>query len=364
MAIKKVADGTYTVSFGKRHPETRVPITLRRKGIKTKTDAQRTYNELVIEVDLKIKRQKIPTWSKLVDEYLKNIAVGELTNGTIYGREKLLNAHTIHLWGDRFVDAITKGDIHAALHGQMGKYSESHRKNFLKCVRGVFHFAVDRGYINRDPTPLLKFKVSEKIRAVLNEEEIKFLLRRAQEISWDWYPHYAVAIYTGMRNGEMYALTWDKVDFDERKIKVDCSWSSKNGLKSTKSGHDRVLEIPEPLLPVLRELKLNAGGDGYVLPRLADWDRGDQAKVLRGFLKMNGLTQIRFHDLRASWATLLLGKGAIPSKVMSMGGWKDMDTMMIYMRKAGIDIRGATSCLDGMNTHGVKSAEVVNLRPL
>lgn len=33
-------------------------------------------------------------------------------------------------------------------------------------------------------------------------------------------------------------------------------------------------------------------------------------------------------------------------KVMAMGGWKDMMTMMIYMRKAGIDTRGATKCLD------------------
>lgn len=34
-----------------------------------------------------------------------------------------------------------------------------------------------------------------------------------------------------------------------------------------------------------------------------------------------------------------------------MTGWKDMDTMMIYMRKAGIDIKNATSVLDDMKTH-------------
>jgi len=47
--------------------------------------------------------------------------------------------------------------------------------------------------------------------------------------------------------------------------------------------------------------------------------------------------------------------------VMAMGGWKDMDTMMIYMRKAGIDIKNATSCLDDMQTHGVPIAKVVEL---
>jgi hypothetical protein len=29
-----------------------------------------------------------------------------------------------------------------------------------------------------------------------------------------------------------------------------------------------------------------------------------------------------------------------------MGGWKDMDTMMIYARKAGVNIKGASACLN------------------
>lgn len=41
----------------------------------------------------------------------------------------------------------------------------------------------------------------------------------------------------------------------------------------------------------------------------------------------------------------MLGKGIQPAKVMIMGGWNDIKTMMIYMRKAGIDIRGITDCL-------------------
>jgi integrase len=67
------------------------------------------------------------------------------------------------------------------------------------------YFAVERGYINRNPTPLLKFKISEKIKNVLTEEQFFILLRKAQELNWEWYPIYAMAIYTGMRNGELYA---------------------------------------------------------------------------------------------------------------------------------------------------------------
>ena len=73
---------------------------------------------------------------------------------------------------------------------------------------------------------------------------------------------------------------------------------------------------------------------------------------------------MRFHDLRASWATLLLSKGVAPSKVMSQGGWKNMDTMMLYMRKAGIDIKNSTNVLDDMQTHGISDAKVFELRSL
>ena len=161
----------------------------------------------------------------------------------------------------------------------------------------------------------------------------------------EWYPHWVMALYTGMRNGELYSLTWDKVNLDQRKILVDSSWNNTDGFKSTKSGDDRMVEIAPPLLPVMAELKLKYSDSHFVLPRIQKWDKGEQARELRLFLMGLGLPRIRFHDLRASWATVMLGKGVEPIKVMIMGGWKDMKTMMVYMRKAGVQIQGITDNL-------------------
>ena len=58
------------------------------------------------------------------------------------------------------------------------------------------------------------------------------------------------------------------------------------------------------------------------------------------FLMGLALPRIRFHDLRATWATLILGLGIPPIKVLVMGGWKDLKTMQFYIRKAGVDISG------------------------
>lgn len=353
MGIKKdLKTGLYIVKYSKRHPITKKPIDLKRINVKSMAEAKRIEAELIILVNDKIKQRIVPKWGQFLDEYINNIKLTGITNKTVYNRDKTLRHHTLEAWQNKYIDEITSEQIHRLLNERLGKHSEAHRKFFIKCIRSIFKVAIEKNLVDKDPTPMLKFKINDKIKSVLNEEQIIILLRKSQELDWMWYPHYATALYTGMRNGELYALTWDKVNLDKRQILVNESWSSKDGYKSTKSGDDRIIEIPAPLLPTLRELKLQSAGNDFVLPRLNKWDKGEQARELRFLLQSIGLPQVRFHDLRASWATLLLSKGVAPSKVMAMGGWKDMDTMMIYMRKAGIDIKDSTSVLDSMQTHG------------
>lgn len=356
--------GTYSVSYSKRHPITRQPVDLKRKNIKSMAEAKRVHADLIILVNEKIKRKVTPTWAQTLEDYFKYLETEDVTNTTRYNREKFLRYHTLPAWGEKFVDEITTEDVHKLLNDRLKDNTESYRKFFIKCVRWVFNYVLDRQLINRNPTPMLKFKIKSKIKAGLNEDQILFLLRKAQEQSWPWYPHYSVAIFTGLRNGELYALKWPSVNLEKRQILVNCSWSQKDGFKSTKSGNDRVVEIPNTLMPLLRELKLKSAESDFVLPRLNRWDRGEQAYDLRLFLRAIGLHEVRFHDLRASWATLLLNKGVAPSVVMAQGGWANLATMMEYMRKAGINIKDSTSVLDGLRTHGIEDAKVVELRQM
>jgi integrase len=154
-----------------------------------------------------------------------------------------------------------------------------------------------------------------------------------------------LAIYTGLRNGELYALKWDRIDLENNLIKVDRSWNNKDGFKSTKSGHDRLVDIAPELRTFLLDLKLKTTHTSFVLPRIGRWDKGEQARELQMFLIALGLPVIRFHDLRATWCTLMLSRGVEPAKVMAMAGWKEFATMDRYIREAGIDIKGACSVL-------------------
>lgn len=182
-------------------------------------------------------------------------------------------------------------------------------------------------------------------KTVLTKDQVFKLLTFTKEINHEWYPIYAMALYTGLRNGELYALTWDKVDLDNRKALIDSAWNSKDGFKDTKSGDDRVIELAPELVYILKELKLKSADTAFVLPTIDTWDKGEQARELRRVLEGLGLPRVRFHDLRASWATMMLSNGIEPIKVMSMGGWKDLKTMQFYIRKAGVDIKGISDKL-------------------
>lgn len=358
MAIKNDSKnpGTFVVSYAKRHPITRQPISLTRKGFKTKAEANRAFQEMVIAVEDRIRKKLVPTWSVVLTQYVEASLNRGLMRKTVENTRVCLEAHTLGAWGERLIDTITTSDVRILLQEKVGERAPSHQRYILKAIRAVFNEAVESGHIVSNPTPQLKFKVGDKIQRVLTEEQARTLLAKAQEQGWEWYPHYALALYSGMRSGELYALSWDKVDFDRRTILVNCAWNSKDGFKTTKSGDDRLIEIAPALLPILRALQSKADGSPYVLPHLYEWQKGEQARQLSTFLRANGLPEVRFHDLRATWATILLSKGVEPIKVMKMGGWKDLETMMIYARKAGVDIKGAMDCL---NFHSIEDEKKI-----
>lgn len=359
MGVKEQDDGTWQAFYSKRHPKTRMPVGLRRKGIKSKAEALRVEKELVLLVEERLKEVVVPKWPSFVDQYLEFCRLSGMRQKTVYNREKCLKAATCG-WADRFVDEITANDIRQVVAIDYRDRSTSQQKSILQYLRCAFEHAMEVGFVQKNPAPNMAFKVGDKIKKVLTEEQMRTLLTKARALNWPWFPHYSMAVYTGMRSGEMYALTWDKVDLGNRQIVVDSSWSNKDGLKSTKSGDDRIVEIAPSLLPLLQELKLKSGGVGPVLERFQDWTDGRQAAELRKFQEGVGLPVTRFHDLRASWCTLLLSKGVEPIKVMMMGGWKNLKTMQIYMRKAGVSIKGITDVLR-LHDPVARDAKVVGL---
>lgn len=356
MGIKQNDDGSWTASYSKRHPLFNTPISQRKIGLKTKVEAMRVYNDLVASVNDKIKEKTSPAWRLCIEDYVNQLKLNGYTEKTIYSIYVCIRKYT-NRWNNRAVDSITVTDIFSIINGM--ENTSGHKSFVLQCIRGVFNHAFNKGYIKNNPTPKIKIKSADKIMPVLTEAQVNHFLTQARDINHEWYPIWACAIFTGMRNGELYALKKANVNVADRTILVNQSWNNMDGFKSTKSGDDRIIEIPNPLIPIIEHEMAKRSDSEFLLPRIPKWYKGEQARCLRQFLAGIGLPQIRFHDLRASWATMLLAKGVAPAKVMAMGGWKDMETMMIYMRKAGLDIKGATNCLDNVFNPTAHTANVL-----
>jgi integrase len=75
------------------------------------------------------------------------------------------------------------------------------------------------------------------------------------------------------------------------------------------------------------------------------WIQGQQAKVLKSFCREIGIPEIKFHTLRACFATQLISDGVEPIKVMKVCGWQDLKTMARYLRLSGVEEKGVTDGL-------------------
>jgi integrase len=341
---------SYEVSFSKRHPITRRSKSLRRKGIKTKAEAERVYRELVYIVSKSFEDSK-PS-KKKYKEVLRlfgiNLNTRELAPATIENYMLCLNAHTLEKWGNRDIGSFLPQEIKDLIRVDLADRSFSHQKSVLKFIRGVFTFAHESGMITSNPVPKMQFRIGRKLKPVLNKSQAKLLVKKAWEYNHEWAPIWETALYTGLRNEELYPLRWCNVDLENRKLYVREVWTKKGGFVDlTKTGEDRIAEIAEPLVKMLTRLKEHNPDTPFVLPRIGDWDSGRQAEILRIFLLGLGLPRMNFHGLRATWATMMLANGVELAKVMRMGGWKSLKTLNDhYLRLSGVDIEGATDSLN------------------
>jgi len=69
----------------------------------------------------------------------------------------------------------------------------------------------------------------------------------------------------------------------------------------------------------------------YLFPRFKEWERGEQALILRDFCAQIEIPSVKFHTLRACFATQLLIMGVDAGTIMAIGGWSNYKTFRIYL---------------------------------
>lgn len=240
-------------------------------------------------------------------------------------------------------------------------------------INVIYKWGMGSGKIpGKDHSPMFSVELPKKgpdsEPEILNRDQFADLIERARKAEHEWYPVWKVDSYTGMRASELDGLRKEDINMVPREkaleldrssdpvknygfIRVCRQWKKKvKGYGATKGRYWRTVPISSQLYWFLSEyLENDFGADEFgrrVFPVLDELRQGRQAFVLKSFCISEGLKPIKFHTIRACFATHLLAAGVAEAKVMKLGGWKDRETMMIYVRLSGIDEAGATEALD------------------
>ena len=200
-------------------------------------------------------------------------------------------------------------------------YSTASKNLALGIIQRLFSYAV----LPYKILPINELKViprytnskPEKIKA-LTDDEIEMFLSGVKSINYTYYILYCIAVYAGMRYGEIIGLTWENIDLDNNTINVvqqfgaiDYNVYSMKPLKSKNSY--RQLPIPPVLKSVLLEYKETCTTDRLFNMRISS--SGVASEMMKRFLPDNSI-----HDLRHTYATKLLSNGVDIKTVSALLG--------------------------------------------
>jgi integrase len=123
-----------------------------------------------------------------------------------------------------------------------------------------------------------------------------------------------VAVFTGMREGEILGAQWDDIDWKSKQLHVRRSWKEGAFHAPKTATSIRRVDLPDFLVSELREWRLGCpkGPDDLIFPNLEGRPLSHANLLQRGFypaLRRAGLRRIRFHDLRHTFASLLIASG-------------------------------------------------------
>jgi integrase len=277
------------------------------------------------------------TLSAYLDRWLNGSAKGSVKPSTYESYERMVRNHLKPALGHRKLKNLAPDHVQ---YFYQSKLDAGLAPGTVRLMHGILHKALEQavrwGVVPRNvckattppkPNP-------EEIHP-LNAEQAKRLLEAACSNRLEAL--YVLAVTAGLRIGELLGLKWEDIDLDAETLHVRRTRSqAKAGPSFTtpKNGKGRSLRLTRRAVEVLRSHKAAQNTERLKLGDL--WEKNDLVfcttagrpldfrNVATGsfkpLLKAAGLTDIRFHDLRHTCATLLLSRGHHPKLVQELLG--------------------------------------------
>lgn len=273
-------------------------------------------------------------------EWFENHARPRKAAGTVLNNEALIRNDLIPAFGNLQLGNITPQDVDTFVAKLRQKMSHASVNGRLELIRAIFNYHIRRrnvlyspmagvAFLKVDPKPM-QFWTLEEARRFLEHAKAKYEGTEREYV----YLLCLLALNTGMRFGEMLALKWSAVDFRNGLITVCRSLCHHTGQvrETTKGRRIRHVPINDALMGPLKQAWAFRSGSEWVFHKdgsLLD-ENNIRKRHWRPAIKESGVSRIRIHDMRHTYASHFMMNGGDVFKLQAILGHADIRTTMQY----------------------------------
>lgn len=282
--------------------------------------------------------EKDQTLRHYLEHWLENVQRPSLKISSYLRYRDILDKHLFPALGHLTLQKL-KPEHLEALYARKEKEGLSARS--IRLIHGVLHQAIEKAVRRR----LIAHNVCDDVTLprvtryevqTLNEEQAQKLLEVARGHRFEVV--LTIALTTGMRRGELLALQWKDINWNDGSLQIRRTVNRYSGrgyvVSEPKTARSRRrIILPGFVLELLREhrahqleTRLHAGStwhdhDLVFCNGIGNFSHPNHLGVdFQQLLKQAGLPHIRFHDLRHSAATILLVMGVNAKVVQELLG--------------------------------------------
>ena len=286
------------------------------REVARKIEARLVLGELNVE---KMKH-KVPFFGEYAQLWLTGYVNQNLRQSTYEQYENILKKHLLPVFKNRPIDTINRSDVRELLLQNAVKLSHKRVLLIKDVLSGVLNWAVDEELIEVNPTAGIVRRLWPKSQRkkgtvhrnqVLKAEQAEELLTTCKKEFAQYYSFILTALRTGLRLGEILALRWGDIDFKERQIRVRRSYR-RGRFTRPKSGRSRSVDMSDQLTETLKGMLTSQPKEIEDLVFNRNGQPIEQNYIRRKFKKIlirAEIPQIRLHDLRHTFASILLSQG-------------------------------------------------------
>lgn len=346
MAVYKDNNNTWYVSFRVKDAFGK-SIHKTKRGFKTKREANQ------FELNYKTKYSKCckVKFKILTEDYIGYCQLRRKIT-TLENKSYLIAKHFLPFLGNLDVEDITikvlcEWQNRLILH--QPSYSDTYLYTVNNLLKSIFLYAEKHFDLKDNPAKLLdsigkarnnhfnywaQSDFQTFLMTLTNEDIIKKAQIKRHIDTYPLYVAFNLLYYSGLRLGELLALTKADLDFNQNNIRVNKTLvrlKQKNIIQTPKSKKSiRLIPMPSKIMSIIKQYldRLDITDDEqifYMLNKYNMW------RALRSTAKLAGIKIIRLHDLRHSNASLLYSLG-VPVKEISerLGHANIQTTLDIY----------------------------------